>query len=164
MFTHTCLGLSFSFTTEIRNPLAAGRSLANILQAAFCSLTQNSPTILSLLLAISACSFVASAVNEGSPLQDDSSRVTVREDVNIISSSLQFTNDLLRSMIDMQKAASNRIQLDLKPTSVLHDVLEPVATMLHTRGCSFEVQYECEPRNMVILTDRIRLKQIILNL
>ena len=114
--------------------------------------------------AISACSFVAAAVNEPIPLQDEESRASVREDIHIISSSLQFTNDLLRSMLDMQKAVSNRIQLDLKPTEVMRDIFEPVFTMLYTRGDNFEVQYDCEPVNLVISTDRIRLKQVILNL
>ena len=67
-------------------------------------------------------------------------------------------------MLDMQKAVTNRIQLDLQPTCVMKDVFEPVVTMLYTRGNNFEVQYDCEPANIVISTDRIRLKQIILNL
>ena len=67
-------------------------------------------------------------------------------------------------MLDMQKAVSNRIQLDLKPTEVMRDIFEPVFTMLYTRGDNFEVQYDCEPVNLVISTDRIRLKQVILNL
>eukprot|EP00977_Amphora_coffeiformis_P019676 scaffold7386_cov160-Amphora_coffeaeformis.AAC.6 len=117
-----------------------------------------------ILAAISACSFVSAAVNEPVPLQDDESRVSVREDMHIIASSLQFTNDLLRSMLDMQKAVTNRIQLDLQPTCIMKDVFEPVATMLYTRGDNFDVQYYCEPSNIVISTDRIRLKQVILNL
>lgn len=107
---------------------------------------------------------MASAVNEPNPLQDEASQISIREDVNIIFSSLQFTNDLLRSMIDMQKAVSNRIQLEMKPTCLLQDVLEPVATMLYTRGANFRVECDCQPANLVIMTDRIRLKQIILNL
>jgi len=84
--------------------------------------------------------------------------------MHIISSSLQFTNDLLRSMLDMQKAVTNRIHLDLQPTCIMKDIFEPVATMLYTRGNNFEVKYDCEPASIVISTDRIRLKQIILNL
>ena len=114
--------------------------------------------------AITACSFVSSAVNESMPLQTEESRDMAREDVSIISSSLQFTNDLLRTMIDMHKALHNRLHVDMTPTSVLHDVLEPVAAMFHTRGFDFEVQYHCDPENMIIATDRIRLKQIVVNL
>ena len=116
-----------------------------------------------LTAAISACSFVASAVNEDMPFADSKSQKSVQEDVHIISSSLRFINDLLRSMLDMQKAQSNQLQLNISPTDVLRDVLEPVATMLYRRGDDFVVHVDC-PKNLVISTDRLRLKQIVLNL
>ena len=117
-----------------------------------------------LSVAISACSFVKSAISESDPLRDEQVRQSVREDVDAISSSLQFANDLLRSMIDLQKTLSNRIALEMAPTSILQDILEPVGAMLRERGSNFEVQYDCEPENLAIMTDRIRLKQIMFNL
>jgi signal transduction histidine kinase/CheY-like chemotaxis protein len=116
-----------------------------------------------LSAAISACSFVNATINEATSLTDADSRKSVLEDVHIIGSSLQFINDLLRSMLDMQKAASNQLQLDISPTDILSDVLEPVATMLYQRNNSFQVLVDCQ-KNMVVSTDRLRLKQVVLNL
>ena len=117
----------------------------------------------SLAAAMSACSFVASPVNEDKPLADSKSQKSVQEDVHIIGSSLRFISDLLRSMLDMQKAQNKLLQLNISPTDVLRDVLEPVATMLYRRGDDFVVHVDC-PKNLVISTDRLRLKQIVLNL
>jgi signal transduction histidine kinase len=80
--------------------------------------------------AISACNFVASAVHEDMPLADSKSQKSVQEDVHIIGSSLRSLNDLPRSMLDMQKAQNSLLQLNISPTDVLRDILEPVATML----------------------------------
>lgn len=121
---------------EIRNPLAA---------------------------AMSACSFVKSAVTENPPLRDKESVQSVREDVNIIDSSLTFMNDLLRSMLDMHKAASKRIDVNMAPADLQQDILDPVAAMLYQRDSSFEVRVEC-PENLIIATDRLRMKQCVLNL
>jgi signal transduction histidine kinase/CheY-like chemotaxis protein len=116
-----------------------------------------------LTAAISACSFVDTEVNMSSPLVDEESRRTVREDIGIISNSLQFIDDLLRNMLDMHRATSNQMHIEMAPTDLLRDVLEPVATMLHRRGDAFEVIVDCE-KNLIVQTDRMRLKQIILNL
>jgi signal transduction histidine kinase/CheY-like chemotaxis protein len=116
-----------------------------------------------LSAAISACSFVATEVNTPFPLAGEESRQTVREDIAIISSSLQFINDLLRNMLDMHRATSNQMHIEMAPADLLRDVLEPVATMLHRRGDAFEIILECE-KNLIVQTDRMRLKQIILNL
>lgn len=75
-----CLTLAFysrgyTYRHEVRNPLVA---------------------------AMSACSFVSSAVNESEPLSTQESQESVRDDVGVIRSSLVFINDLLRSMLDMQ--------------------------------------------------------------
>jgi signal transduction histidine kinase/FixJ family two-component response regulator len=116
-----------------------------------------------LTAAISACSFVDTEVNMFSPLADEESRKTVREDIGIISNSLQFIDDLLRNMLDMHRATSNQMHIEMAPTDLLRDVLEPAATMLHRRGDAFEVIVDCE-KNLIVQTDRMRLKQIILNL
>jgi signal transduction histidine kinase/CheY-like chemotaxis protein len=116
-----------------------------------------------LSAAISACTFVDSAVHEREPLVDEASRIAVREDVGIIEISLQFVNDLLRSMLDLSRAASNQLTLDVMPVDVLSDIFQPVAAMLYNRDSMFKVLIEC-PDNLVVMTDRLRLKQIILNL
>jgi signal transduction histidine kinase/CheY-like chemotaxis protein len=116
-----------------------------------------------LAAALSACSFVKSSVCERDPLKDESSIASVREDVDIIESSLSFMNDLLRSMLDMHRAASKKIQVKFAPVDVRQDILQPVATMLYGRDMNFQVIIEC-PDELEVLTDRLRLKQVILNL
>lgn len=114
--------------------------------------------------AISACSFVSAAVNEKEPLVDPESRAAVKDDVKIIENSLQFVNDLLRNMLDMCRVSRNQLNTELVMTDVLHDVLQPVASMLYHRDTCFEVEVDCQPENLIIMTDRLRLKQVIMNL
>jgi len=85
-----------------------------------------------LAAALSALSFVSAAVNENPPLATDKSITSVREDVSIISSILQYMNDLLRNMLDMHKVASNELRIELSPTDMRRDVLDTVAPMLYT--------------------------------
>jgi K+-sensing histidine kinase KdpD len=112
---------------------------------------------------MSACSFVKNAVNESEPLITEESRVTVREDVDIIENSLHFVNDLLRNMLDMHRAASKQLKVNLVPSDILHDILEPVESILYQRRGEVNVFIECPP-NLFAITDRLRLKQIMLNL
>jgi signal transduction histidine kinase len=55
------------------------------------------------------------------------------------------------------------MKIQLGPVDMLHDVLEPVASMLYQRGSDFQVLLEC-PENLVLVTDKLRLKQTCLNL
>jgi signal transduction histidine kinase/CHASE1-domain containing sensor protein/CheY-like chemotaxis protein len=116
-----------------------------------------------LAAAMSACSFVSSAIDEDKPLATVETTTLVKEDIGTIKASLQYINDLLRNMLDMHKASSAQLGITLSPACLQKDVLEPVATMLYQRGDTFKVIVEC-PENLFILTDRIRLKQIVLNL
>ena len=59
-----------------------------------------------LSVALSALSFVTSEVNTEPPLVDAASKQSVKDDLGIIKGSLTFINDLLRSMLDMQRAVS----------------------------------------------------------
>ena len=122
---------------EIRNPLAA---------------------------AMSACSFVSASVNENEPLIDEESKASVRDDVHVIQSSLQFMNDLLRNMLDFHRVASKQMTLDLAPTDIKADVLDAVASMLYRRYDSYSVEVFCPKEDLVIMADRVRLKQVVLNL
>jgi signal transduction histidine kinase len=116
-----------------------------------------------LSAAISAVSFVAAAVNDAEPLQDEASRKSTREDVTIIETSLTFINDLLRNMLDMHRASRKQLTVEFSPVDILRDVLEPVANMLYRRGDNYEVHIDC-PEDLVIMTDGLRLKQTVLNL
>jgi signal transduction histidine kinase/CheY-like chemotaxis protein len=116
-----------------------------------------------LSAAISATSFVSSMVSEENPLSTTDTRQSAQEDVRIIEDSLEFINDLLRNMLDMHRASSNQLTIDMAPTDLLRDVLEPVVSMLYHRCGEFEVLLDC-PKNLVVMTDRLRLKQIVLNL
>ena len=116
-----------------------------------------------LAAAMSACTFVSSSVSEKEPLTDEESRIAVREDVGIIEISLRFINDLLRSMLDLSRASNNQLVLDYAPVDILNDILNPVAAMLYNRDNMFEVLIEC-PANLIVDADRLRLKQVVLNL
>ena len=125
-----------SFRHEVRNPLSA---------------------------ALSACSFVSTEIHKSNPLQDEQSRQSVLEDCTIVHQSLQFINDLLRSMLDYHRASSRQMKIEPVPTDILRDVLEPTTAMLYNRSDNFEILVDC-PENLVIMTDGLRLKQITLNL
>lgn len=116
-----------------------------------------------LSAAMSACTFVATAVNEAQPLQDEETQKHVREDVEVVNASLHFINDFLRSMLDIYQAAGNQITVQMAPTDILEDILKPVSNILYKRLSAFEVLVVC-PENVIVMTDSIRLKQVILNL
>jgi len=97
-----------------------------------------------------------------------------REDVRVVDDSLRFINELLRNMLDMQRASSGKLQVKMAPADLLRDVLEPVAGMLYRGGEGrigrkgkgsekVKIIVDC-PEDVVIETDVLRLKQVILNL
>jgi signal transduction histidine kinase len=114
--------------------------------------------------AISACTFVKAAVNEDGPLLDPKTLEATREDVDIVYNSLQYVNDLLRNMLEIHRASDKQLHVTLEPTDILRDVLEPVDSMLYRRNGRFTVQIDCSPKDLFVTTDRLRLKQIMLNL
>lgn len=113
--------------------------------------------------AMAACNFVTVEVNKEAPLRDNESRDQAREDLKIIDNALHFVNDLLRNMLDMHRVASKQLVVTMVATDLLHDVMEPVAGMLHRRGSKIKLVMECPP-DLLVLTDPLRLKQVILNL
>lgn len=121
---------------EIRNPLASAIAALN-----FVSAKAGDPVVI--------------------PIQDN--RTTMRSDITVIESSLQFVNDLLRNMLDLHRSANRQLKLDVTTVDVLRDVIEPVASILFMRGSHIEIITDC-PKYLAIETDRMRLKQIILNL
>lgn len=116
-----------------------------------------------LAAAMSASSFVNASLQEDEPFRNHGSLKACRNDVHIVQSSLKFINDLLRSMLDMQKAASDRLVLELKPVDVYSDVLEPIRTILDSKHNPFEFVIDCPP-NLALITDSLRLKQVVMNL
>ncbi|GKY92170.1 hypothetical protein MPSEU_000188300 [Mayamaea pseudoterrestris] len=116
-----------------------------------------------LSAAISANEFVSLAVNEIQPLMTPESKQLVCEDVLVIGNSLRYINDLLRSMLDFHCVLSNQISVQSKPVGIRHDIFDHVASMLYHRGCGFDVLVDC-PEELVVMSDPLRLKQIVLNL
>jgi signal transduction histidine kinase/CheY-like chemotaxis protein len=116
-----------------------------------------------LAAAMLAHSFVASAVNQTSHVAIDEFRKSLQGDVKIIGSSLHFTDDFLRSMLDVCRAAANKLEVKLAPTDLLKDVLEPVCSILHQRDGGVDITVDC-PENLIVSTDCLRLKQVMLNL
>jgi signal transduction histidine kinase/CheY-like chemotaxis protein len=116
-----------------------------------------------LSAAMSALSFVTSAVNESAHISNEEFKRSLQDDTEIIGSSLHFIDEFLRSMLDTYRAAANKLEVKLAPTDLLKDVLEPVCNMLYQRDGSVDVTVDC-PKNLIIATDCLRLKQIVLNL
>ena len=98
LVTHNSFPL-FLYSSEVRNPVAA---------------------------AMSACSFVKTAIEVDNPLATEEQRQETREDVSIIDNALRFVNDLLRNMLDMHRAANKQLKVNMTPTDILTDVLESV--------------------------------------
>lgn len=90
-------------------------------------------------------------------------RAASSEDLHVISSSLNHVVDLLRGVLEYSKAGAQTLQMDLVDTAVLHDVFEPVKTFLHRRDDTFDFIIDC-PDDLIIRADRMRLRQVILNL
>lgn len=102
-------------------------------------------------------------MNEDEPLRDEKTKNYVRSDIEVVTSSLNFINDFLRSVLDIYRATGNEITVDMAPTDILQDILEPVTGILNKRLFNYAVVVDCPP-NLVVKTDSIRLKQVILNL
>jgi signal transduction histidine kinase/CheY-like chemotaxis protein len=106
---------------------------------------------------------------------DTSSRLLqAREDVRVVDHALRFINDLLRNMLDMHRASSRQLQVNMSPVDLLRDVIEPVAGMLQRGGerngsrksradDKVQILVDC-PENLFVMTDPLRLKQVLLNL
>jgi len=114
--------------------------------------------------AMAACSFIRTEVFSDEPLRDAAARQSVQEDVQVLDNSLNFVNDLLRNMLDMHRANSRQLHIETQLVDVYNDVLKPVDSMLYRRGSDIQVVVDCEPPDLVIQTDLLRLKQVLLNL
>jgi C4-dicarboxylate-specific signal transduction histidine kinase len=80
----------------------------------------------------------------------------MRENVGTTDNALVFVNDLLH-------ASNNQSIVKLTPTDVSHDIIEQVDGILYQREGHMKVYVECSS-NLVVLADRLQLKQVLLNL
>jgi len=71
--------------------------------------------------------------------------------------------DLLRNMLDMNRVQSKQLTVENSHVDIKSDIFESVASMLYRRENNFVVQIDC-PESLVVITDRLRMKQICLNL
>jgi len=101
-------------------------------------------------------------------IQDNNARASVIDDLEIVDSSLHFINDLLRNLLDMQRASSKELTIEEKATHLMDDVFHPVSNMLHIpKGSDIKVEVRCDAtdaEDLVVMADSLRLKQILLNL
>lgn len=112
-----------------------------------------------LSAAMSALTFVKSSMIEKTSVNVNE----IEEDVGIVDSSLTFINDLLRSMLDFHRAKARKIKISKEPMDVSRDLLQAVAAMLYTRDSDIKISTDC-PEGLIIETDPLRMKQIVLNL
>ena len=115
-----------------------------------------------LTSAISALSFVSANTYEAKDISENTRRLLL-DDITIVDSSLNFINDLLRSMLDINRCGDKQIKIENHAADVLRDVLEPAAAILCSRSTKVDIITECPPE-LVVSTDSLRLKQIVLNL
>ena len=83
--------------------------------------------------------------------------------MGVITNSLRFINDFLRACLDIHRAELRLLELNDVSTDIRKDVFEPVQVMLRERDANYEMKIEC-PKRLVVNTDRLRLKQVVLNL
>jgi signal transduction histidine kinase len=115
--------------------------------------------------AMAACSLVQRTTNMDHSKLEETSWNIVKGDVQVISNALFFINDLLRNMLDMHRATSQQLVVNLVSvdTGILHDILEPVQSILYLREQSVHVHIECG-NDIFAIADKLRLKQVLINL
>ena len=121
---------------EVRNPIAA-------------ALTAHG-------FATSEVSRIQTIVNKSN---DWSFLPALQDDIKIIGCSLYFIDDFLKCILDFHASNDKKLVLNLAPTNILRDVLEPVRSMLYQRDGQTKVTVDC-PANIVVETDALRLKQV----
>lgn len=123
-----------------------------------------------LSAALSACSFIETSIQQNfrsrahaKVAAEEEENHTLSEDVQVVRSSLEYINDLLRSMLEFSKIGSRQLKLSMEPADLNADVFEPVRTMIQHRDNPYDIIIEA-PVSIFIETDRMRLKQVVLNL
>lgn len=116
---------------------------------------------MSLSLAMAALSFVSTTTQKR--ITDAEIRKALLDDISIVSGSLEYINDLLKNMLDIHKTACNEMRLDIDSVNILEEIFEPVAKILVPRFGTVQTIIDCPP-NLFAEIDRLRMKQVILNL
>jgi CheY-like chemotaxis protein len=121
-----------------------------------------------LSVAVAALRFASSAIG-------DEAAPGVRSDLQVVSSSLEYIDDLLTGMLDLSRVAAGKIHLHPERCSLVRDVLTPVVQMLGG-GSSVnrqeaasapvlevdEAVLQGDP--LMVKVDVLRLKQVCVNL
>jgi len=117
--------------------------------------------------AIVAASFMTSALEQivhTKALPSVEKTAQMKEDSEIIQTILNFIDEFLRSMNDLYRTDCEEKQsFLLEPTYLRRDVIEPAARMITNRSASFVIHVEC-PDDLVVATNCLRLKEVLLNL
>lgn len=119
-----------------------------------------------LSAALTAHEFVSSSLSEyrnKQRIDDHELLKTLQSDVKTIGSSLGFVDEFLTTMLDMYRAEAKQTQVNLAQTDLWRDIFEPVLNMVSRRSDDVKISAQC-PNKLLLMTDGLRLKQILLNL
>jgi signal transduction histidine kinase len=117
-----------------------------------------------LASAIAAMTLVSSKAIDPQVVPLVEHRTSFQNDFRVMENSLQFINELLRNMLDVHRTNDKAMKLKEGPTDILKDVLEPVASIICMRGTKASVETMCEPTQLIVHVDKLRVQQICLNL
>ena len=96
--------------TTLRTKSEIHVSCSSIIDSFLCLSDCLSLTRISVVsAALTACTFVKSTVNDNIAVHSKEGIEAMREDIDIIDSSLAFTHDLLRSMLDMESSETESL-------------------------------------------------------
>lgn len=100
-------------------------------------------------------------------LLDTSQTMSERvESINTVIRSGKHLMQIINDILDLSKVEADKLdieQLSVSPFEILADVHSLVSLMAENKGLFFEVEYDF-PMPEMIVTDPVRLKQIIINL
>ena len=66
-------------------------------------------------------------------------------------------------MLDIHRTASRKMKIDESLIDILKDIFEPVKAILCVKHDKAKILIDC-PEQMVVMVDRLRMKQVVLNL
>lgn len=100
-------------------------------------------------------------------LLDTSQSMTERvESINTVIRSGKHLMQIINDILDLSKVEADKLeieQLNVSPFEILSDVHSLVSLMAENKGLFFDIEYDF-PIPEIIITDPVRLKQIIINL
>lgn len=180
-WTYTCIVVAVSLFTSVlfatfvyfverRQGILMARVMENANQRAEAERDLNEFLAHEIRNPLSSCivahSFIQSNLaSEQQPpaIPNKSLRATIQNDNKIVHSSLHLIDDFLKSMLLMYRASANKLEVEVSPTNLYKEVFEPVSNILHPREENIEIFVDC-PRDLIVMTDSLRLKQVLLNL